>query len=217
MSESLAGVTFLAFGNGSADVVSSIVASGMNEDGIYMATSGLIGACCVNSFFLAPLVVLLSKKAIKLPSATYGRDVSFLLFCLALLLSYMISGTIHWYMAAFFPILYAFYVSFCFFQEKWMKKEQEEGKGDDQRATELFEEDLASSQTKAEAIGEEIVRREGESFVKYTSIDVSSFIEGHMKEPELPKEKKVITVSPTLARYIRNRLITQAIHAAIKM
>jgi len=221
MSESLAGVTFLAFGNGSADVVSSIVASGLGADGIYMATSGLVGACTVNSFFLAPIVVLLSKKPIHLPSATYGRDVMFLLCVQCTLLGYLIGGTIHWYLAVLFPIIYVCYVSFCFYQERKLKREQAAEHADEKnQAVQLFEEDLAHSQTKAEAIGEEIVRREGESFVKYTSIDVSSFIESHIQEPEeAAKEKrsKVIKVSSGLARSIRNRLWRSAVDAAVKM
>ncbi len=220
MSENLAGVTFLAFGNGSADVISSIVASGLGADGIYMASSGLIGSCTVNSFFLAPLVVLLSKKAIKLPSATYGRDVIFLLCTQTVLLGYLIGGTIYWYMALLFPILYVTYVSVCFYQERKMKQEQaaQEEAGRNKEA-QLFEEDLARSQTKAEAIGEEIVRREGESFVKYTSIDVSSFIETHVQEPETHHEKRqqVIKVSSGLARSIRNRLWMNAVSVAVKM
>ena len=87
------------------------------------------------------------------------------------------------------------------------------------REAQLFEEDLAQSQTKAEAIGEEIVRREVESFVKYTSIDLNSFIETHIEEPEQHKNQRqqVIKVSSGLARSIRNRLWMNAVSVAVKM
>lgn len=44
ISESLAGVTFLAFGNGAPDVISALSASGGDADGIYLAIGALLGA-----------------------------------------------------------------------------------------------------------------------------------------------------------------------------
>ena len=46
ISESLAGVTFLAFANGAPDVISALVASsgGEGNDGVYLAISSLLGA-----------------------------------------------------------------------------------------------------------------------------------------------------------------------------
>ncbi len=220
MSENLAGVTFLAFGNGSSDVISSIAASGIGDDGIYMAASGLIGACTVNSFLLTPLVILLSKKSIKLPATTYCRDVVFLLCAQATLLAYLVGGTIYWYMALWFPILYTIYVGVCFYQERQLKKaEAEKAKMGAEKEAQLFEDDLARSQTKAEAIGEEIVRGEHEYFGKYSMVDMNSFIEHHIQEPEKEQKprQKVIKVSSDLARSIKNRLWSNALNVAVKM
>lgn len=218
MSENLAGVTFLAFGNGAADVVSSIVAAGLGDDGIYMSASGLIGSCTVNNFFLGPLVVLLSKKQIQMPKDTYARDNIFLLCTQCLLLSYFIFGSIYWAMALVLPILYTVYVFVCFYQERAKNKiaEAEKAAEMDKEAA-LFEQDLAHSQTKAEAVGDEIVRKEGESFVKYTSIDTSSFIESHVEEPEKHDKKHVIKVSSAMARQIKNRLWKYASSVADKL
>lgn len=226
MSENLAGVTLLAFGNGAADVIGSVVASGL-ADGIYMSASGLIGSCTANNYFLAPLVVILSKKPVILPKGTYGRDMIFLLYTEATLLSYLLIGTIYWYMAILFPIIYITYVSVCVWAELRTKriraehqklKEETEGTNAVEKS---FENDLAHSRTEAEANGDETVRREGESFVKYSSIDIDSFIEGHIQGEDSEEEKnpkvRNIKVSPGIATRIRNRLWMNAVSVAINM
>lgn len=219
MSESLAGVTFLAFGNGAGDVTSSVVASGMSEEGIFLAASGLIGSCTLMQLFLAPIVIILSKVSIKMPVRTFGRDNVFMLLTLTLLLTYFLIGFVTWYMALFFPLLYVIYVLFCFIQDRYLKKAEVDDRAQQNK---LFEEDLAYAQTKAEAMGEEIVRREGnESFVKYTSIDTSSFIESHIKTEDEEGSRKatsrVIKVESGMARSIRNRLWRNAVSVALTM
>eukprot|EP00826_Nyctotherus_ovalis_P063812 TRINITY_DN9359_c0_g1_i22.p1 TRINITY_DN9359_c0_g1~~TRINITY_DN9359_c0_g1_i22.p1 ORF type:complete len:231 (-),score=71.44 TRINITY_DN9359_c0_g1_i22:623-1315(-) len=224
MSENLAGVTLLAFGNGAADVVSSIVASGL-ANGIYMSASGLIGSCTANSYFLAPLVVILSKKPVILPAGTYSRDMIFLLCTQAILLTYLLYGTIYWYMAMMFPIIYVTYVTVCVCVEMHMKRRmaevarRDEGKMSHEERN--FENDLARTITEAEANGDEIVRREGESFVRFSSIDIDNllgFNERHVKdEEEEVGTVKNITVEPELANRIRNKLWMNAVSVAVHM
>jgi Ca2+/Na+ antiporter len=224
MSENLAGVTLLAFGNGAADVVSSIVASGL-ADGIYMSASGLIGSCTANSYFLAPLVVILSKKPVILPVGTYSRDMIFLLSVQAILLGYLLFGTIYWFMALLFPIIYVIYVSVCFYVEVRMKRKVAIEERKEREAKGLsceernFENDLARTVTEAEANGDEIVRREGESFVRFSSIDIEALLEGHMKRDEEEPVQKVknIRVEPILANKIRNKLWMNAVSVAVHM
>jgi sodium/potassium/calcium exchanger 6 len=221
ISESLAGVTLLAFGNGAADVIASIAASGMGPLGIYMSTSGLVGSCAANNLFLSPLVVVLSKKAIELPVATYGRDVVFLLVSLTTLLVYFIVGQIYWVMALFFPILYIIYVTVCIIMERRAKKAARENQhhGDRERTyTMAFEEDLAQSQTRAEAIGEEIVRREGDqTFVKYAGVSLTSFLQPSAEEENAHKEPRVLAVPLELAQRLRHRMWGHALRTVVKM
>jgi len=220
MSENLAGVTLLAFGNGSADVIGSIAASGLGSDGIYLSCSGLIGAAMVNSFFLNPMVVLVSKTAISLRPEAFGRDVIILIIVQGILISYFIAGTIYWYMAAVFPFIYIIYVLICFVQEHRLKAAnaaaEEQNK---EKALQIFEQDLAYEQTKAECVGEEIVRREGESFVKYSSIDINSLLDTHVEQPDNKADQKaqVIKVSSAVAQHIRNRLWMHVTSVAITM
>lgn len=64
LSQNLAGVTFLAFGNGAPDVISSIVASnGTNEDqGIDVAIGSLLGGGIFVSCLVFSMVVLFAKR-----------------------------------------------------------------------------------------------------------------------------------------------------------
>lgn len=221
MSENLAGVTLLAFGNGAADVVSSIVASGLS-DGIYMSASGLIGSCTANSYFLAPLVVILSKNPVKLPTGTYSRDMIFLLSAEALLLAFLLIGKISWFMALLFPLLYVIYVTVCICAEMRMKRRlamkanlEDEGMNNKEKS---FEHDLARSITEAEANGDEIVRREGDTFVRYSSVDIEALIDGHVdREEETTLKTKKIKVERALANRIRNKLWMNAVAVAIHM
>ncbi len=63
LSQNLAGVTFLAFGNGAPDVISSIVASeGASDEGVNVAIGSLLGGGILVSCLVFALVVLLAKK-----------------------------------------------------------------------------------------------------------------------------------------------------------
>ena len=75
-SESLAGVTLLAFANGAGDVVTAIVASG-SKDGVSYNVGALYGA----GFFVLTLVIALtiinSPKKIVVDKSVIFRDIGF--------------------------------------------------------------------------------------------------------------------------------------------
>eukprot|EP01022_Parablepharisma_sp_SALTPOND_P015111 TRINITY_DN210_c0_g1_i2.p1 TRINITY_DN210_c0_g1~~TRINITY_DN210_c0_g1_i2.p1 ORF type:complete len:468 (+),score=25.46 TRINITY_DN210_c0_g1_i2:93-1406(+) len=224
MSENFAGVTFLAFGNACADCISSIVASGLGTEGVYISASGLVGSCAILTFFLAPAVILSSKKKIMMSAATTSRDILFHIGVLIMLIVYMYIGTIHWGMALVFPVAYGVYVATCYLQDRYYKKQkanEEELKHIE--AEKMFEKEFVESQNKAEEHGEEIVRREGDSFIKYTTnIDTGSFIDSHIQEPETvvekeEKEEDFTNLSPEMAQAIRNRIWSNTIIVAMNM
>jgi len=65
VSEDLAGVTFLAFGNGANDVLSAFAAGGgEDEDGIYISMGAILGSALFITTVVCSLVVLLSKTKI---------------------------------------------------------------------------------------------------------------------------------------------------------
>ena len=64
MSETIAGVTLLAFANGAPDIMASITAAG-EEDGIYIGVGGLFGSCTFASTMVLGTCILKSKEASK--------------------------------------------------------------------------------------------------------------------------------------------------------
>jgi hypothetical protein len=109
ISENLAGVTFLAFGNGAPDVLSSIAASANENDGIFVSIGALVGACIFVNSFTFSLVTLVSKQPIFMPKKAYVRDVLFLIGTLILLFLFALIGTIYIAMAVVFVLIYFVY------------------------------------------------------------------------------------------------------------
>lgn len=77
ISESVAGVTFLAFGNGAPDVISALSASGGSDEGIYLAIGALLGAGLFVSGIVASVVILSAPKPIDVLPKVFLRDVLF--------------------------------------------------------------------------------------------------------------------------------------------
>lgn len=77
ISESLAGVTFLAFGNGAPDVISALSASGGEAGGIYLAIGALLGAGLFVSCIVAAVVILSAKDPIHVLPSVFLRDTGF--------------------------------------------------------------------------------------------------------------------------------------------
>ena len=65
ISHNLTAITFLAFGNGAADLITSWVAAGKSgDDAVYFSIGAIIGASVFITLFLAPLMVFCSPTAI---------------------------------------------------------------------------------------------------------------------------------------------------------
>ncbi|KAF3914672.1 hypothetical protein AA313_de0204781 [Arthrobotrys entomopaga] len=108
MSQSLAGVTFLAFGNGSPDVFSTFAAMKINSGSL--AVGELVGAA---SFITA---VVAGSMAIVRPftvaKKSFVRDVVFFMAAVALGIYFLYDGRILTWECASMVALYAFYVIF---------------------------------------------------------------------------------------------------------
>lgn len=75
----MAGVTFLAFGNGAPDVLASLSASGNAEGGLVMAVSALTGAAFFISGLIVSVVTLTAPNNIVLNKKEFLRDMTFYL------------------------------------------------------------------------------------------------------------------------------------------
>lgn len=117
LSESLAGVTLLAFGGGAPDVFASLsAAQGGDLEGIEMAIAVLLGS----SFFILSVinagVIYYSPKTIVLNKAFFIRDASFFsVGLLALMYAIAIRGCIDLTMSVVFMALYGGYVVIVFY------------------------------------------------------------------------------------------------------
>jgi sodium/potassium/calcium exchanger 6 len=109
MSESLAGVTLLAFGNGAADVLSAFSASG-GEDGTYLALGALLGAGLFVTCIVAAAVLLSSKHAIHVLPRVILRDIAFYMLGPVLLLIASLTGELSLIFAILFVVLYGVFV-----------------------------------------------------------------------------------------------------------
>lgn len=139
LSESLAGVTLLAFGAGAPDVFASLSASeGATSDGIHMGISVLLGASLFILAIVTSVVILYSPTPIKLNSTFFLRDCAFLMTALSILLYSMLGPG---YLGVPVSItLIAVYVLYCiivFLQDRSYVRSLEEAQKAKQANTEL--------------------------------------------------------------------------------
>ncbi|KAJ0121669.1 sodium/calcium exchanger protein [Diaporthe amygdali] len=106
--ESLAGVTFLAFGNGSPDVFSTFAA--MNSNSGSMAIGELIGAAGFITAVVAGSMALV--REFKVSRKTFVRDIVFFILAVSFTMLFLTDGKIHLWECAFMIGFYVFYVCF---------------------------------------------------------------------------------------------------------
>ena len=106
LSESLAGVTFLAFGNGSPDVFSTFAAMSSNSGG--MAVGELIGAAGFIVSVVAGSMALV--REFKVSKKTFVRDICFFIAAVAFAVIFLADGTLHIWECCAMIGFYIFYV-----------------------------------------------------------------------------------------------------------
>ncbi|KAJ4394580.1 hypothetical protein N0V93_003799 [Gnomoniopsis smithogilvyi] len=108
--ESLAGVTFLAFGNGSPDVFSTFAAMGSNSGS--MAVGELIGAAGFISAVVAGSMALV--REFKVSRKTFVRDIVFFILAVSFTMLFLLDGKMHLWECGAMIGFYVFYVIFVF-------------------------------------------------------------------------------------------------------
>ena len=106
LSESLAGVTFLAFGNGSPDVFSTFAA--MNSNSASMAVGELIGAACFITGVVAGSMALV--REFRVDKKTYGRDIGFFIVAIGFTMFFLADGSLHLWECSLMIGYYVIYV-----------------------------------------------------------------------------------------------------------
>ncbi|EAQ93280.1 hypothetical protein CHGG_01515 [Chaetomium globosum CBS 148.51] len=106
LSESLAGVTFLAFGNGSPDVFSTFAAMGSNSGS--MAVGELIGAAGFITAVVAGSMALV--REFKVSKRTFVRDIVFFIVAISFTMVFLADGELHLWECFTMIGFYLFYV-----------------------------------------------------------------------------------------------------------
>lgn len=106
MSESMAGVTFLAFGNGSPDVFSTFAA--MSSHSGSLAVGELIGAAGFITAVVAGSMALV--REFKVGKKTFVRDVGFFIVAASFSMVFLADGALHLWECAVMVGFYIFYV-----------------------------------------------------------------------------------------------------------
>ncbi|XP_004343855.2 solute carrier family 24 [Capsaspora owczarzaki ATCC 30864] len=128
LSQNVAGVTFLAFGNGAPDIFSVIAALTAAKDGAGFAVGELFGAGVFLTTVLVGAVSLVGH--IKLTRRPFLRDVSFNIVTVSLILLLLWQGKIYLWQGACFIAIYTIYVCTVVFgrrlyQARKLKREAE--------------------------------------------------------------------------------------------
>lgn len=116
LSDNLAGLTLLAFGNGSADIFSTYHA--LETGSVGLATSELISAAL---FILTIVVGLISiAKPFKVPKFFFFRDTIFYLLISTIVLCILLMGSINYFTAGALLISYVVYVAFAVYLHSYL-------------------------------------------------------------------------------------------------
>lgn len=122
MSQTLAGVTLLALGNGAPDVISSIVASGNDNDVSFSLAALIGGGIFVSGIVLASVIVF--SKEVKVNKQLFMRDLILYILVLLVLIMFSFVKRIGIYESVTFFLLYFINVLITIFQTRSKKKSE---------------------------------------------------------------------------------------------
>ncbi|CZT18068.1 related to sodium-calcium exchangers [Ramularia collo-cygni] len=116
MSESMAGVTFLAFGNGSPDVFSTFAAMSTNSGSL--AVGELFGAAGFITAVVAGSMALI--RPFHVAKKSFVRDVGFFIVAAAFSMVFLLDGRLHFWECIAMVLYYIFYVAFVVAWHWWL-------------------------------------------------------------------------------------------------
>ncbi|KAJ4141257.1 hypothetical protein NW768_000467 [Fusarium equiseti] len=127
LSESLAGVTFLAFGNGSPDVFSTFAAMGSNSAS--MAVGELIGAASFITGVVAGSMALV--REFRVDRKSYTRDICFFIFAVIFTMIFLADGHLHlwecWAMIGYYALYVVTVVTWHWYSMRHKARQRREG------------------------------------------------------------------------------------------
>lgn len=127
LSESLAGVTFLAFGNGSPDVFSTFAAMSSNSPS--MAVGELIGAACFITGVVAGSMALV--REFRVDRKTYTRDIGFFIVAVCFTMAFLADGRLRfwecWAMIGYYVVYVLTVVGWHWYATRRRRRLRREG------------------------------------------------------------------------------------------
>ena len=124
LSESLAGVTLLAFGGGAPDVFASLSSTTNAGGEVGMGISVLLGASLFILSIVGAGVIYFAPQTVQLNKSFFIRDILFLIVSLLVLFyAITIEGSIDLNMSILFIALYFFYVLIVFYLDQITEKQ----------------------------------------------------------------------------------------------
>ncbi|SPO00806.1 related to sodium-calcium exchangers [Cephalotrichum gorgonifer] len=106
MPENLTGVTFLALGNGSPDLFSTVMS--MRSNSAALAVGELIGAASFITAIVAGSIAM--TREFKVDKQSFVRDLIFFVAAVLFTLGFLLDGTLRFYECVFMIVYYASYV-----------------------------------------------------------------------------------------------------------
>ncbi|RLN28816.1 cation/calcium exchanger 1-like [Panicum miliaceum] len=149
----IAGVTLLSLGNGSPDVLSSVVAfaaGGAEGDVGDVGLSSVLGGALFVSTVVAGVVAIVAARrrgdaaAVTIERRGFVRDVCFLLVALCYLVAVLLTGTVTVWAAASFLSLYAAYILLVWTSHCCAAAAEDEELGDGNKKPAAHNSDLAA-------------------------------------------------------------------------
>lgn len=117
MSETLSGVTLLAFANGAPDIIASFASSG-SEGGLYITIGNLFGAGLFCSTLVVARCIQVSSRRIQMEPKAWSRDLIFYILTSLILIIYGLIGYITIWMSLVFVVVYIVYLTIVLYQDR---------------------------------------------------------------------------------------------------
>jgi solute carrier family 24 (sodium/potassium/calcium exchanger), member 6 len=125
LSETISGVTLLAFANGAPDIL-SVISAGGEEDGIYIAVGNLFGAAMFATTLVIGRCIFKCPQEIVMTPSQWNRDFIFYVIALGMVVGYGIIGNLQVWMSLSFFGLYLIYISVVIYQSMDENRETQE-------------------------------------------------------------------------------------------
>ncbi|KAH7188631.1 Sodium/calcium exchanger protein-domain-containing protein [Fusarium flagelliforme] len=179
LSESLAGVTFLAFGNGSPDVFSTFAAMGSNSAS--MAVGELIGAASFITGVVAGSMALV--REFRVDRKTYTRDICFFIFAVIFTMIFLADGHLHlwecWAMIGYYALYVVTVVTWHWYSMRHKARQRREGEARSHVYTALIQsgDELAGEPYRDDTDDADSVRRTAHSTPDISLLEAGPRIE----------------------------------------